>query len=106
MRTSFVALNANAHSFTALRTYQHHVRYADGALVLNPTRIQIPATLGLNLFLVLGADIDALDGNAAFISEYIDHFPAFTLVFQAPSGDFYCIAFANFDFHYFRSCAG
>jgi hypothetical protein len=106
MHASFVASNANADGFAALWTYQHHIGDADRTFVLDAPGIQVPTAFGLHLFLVLGTNIHTLDGDKALIRKYIDDFPALSLVFQASGDNFYGIAFANFDFHYFRSCAG
>jgi hypothetical protein len=106
MHASFVTLNGNADGFAAFRTHQHHIGDADRTFVLDPPGIHVPTAFGLNLLLVFGTNIYALDGDEALLREYINDFPALAFVIQASGDNFYGIAFANFDFHYFRSCAG
>jgi hypothetical protein len=71
----------------------------DLALKLDATGIYLPACLGLNLALVFGTDIDTLHHHAILIRQDIDHFAAFAFVFEAPTDDFYSVAFANLDSH-------
>jgi hypothetical protein len=71
------------------------------AFELDAARIDLPAGLGLNLPLVLRADIDTLHNHTIFFRQNVDHFTAFTLIFKASADNFNSIAFANLNSHSF-----
>src|SRR5512138_286690 len=95
----FIALNFHAGRLAALWTDQHHIRNIDLAFELDAARVDVTTSLGLDLFLVLGANVHTLNNHAALIQEHIDDFSALALVFQAATNDFDGIAFANLDSH-------
>ena len=67
MGTFFIPRDAHPGRFVALRADQHDIRNRDGSLELDPARVDIASCLGLDLALVLGADVDTLDHDPAFI---------------------------------------
>jgi hypothetical protein len=94
-----IALHGNAGWLTALRADQHYIRNVDCSLELDAAGVDIATGLGLDLFLVLGADVHTLDYNTAVIKENIDHLTALAFIFEAAADDFNSVAFANLYFH-------
>jgi hypothetical protein len=99
----FIALHIDACGLPTLRTNQHHVRDMDLSFELDAARVDLPACLRLDLFLVFGTDIDSLYHHAILIWQDIDHFAAFSFILEASTDHFDSVAFANLDSHTSRS---
>jgi hypothetical protein len=95
-----VALHGNAGRLTALRANQHDIRDVNRSFELDAARVDVAAGLGLDLFLMLGADVHTLAYNTAVINKNIDHFTALAFIFEAATDDFNGVAFANLYFHF------
>jgi hypothetical protein len=97
-----LTLNAYPGSFIALRTYQHDVRDVDRSFEFNnPWRHCSP--LRLDLPLMLFTHVNALYYNSGLIRDYPDNLTAFTFILNAPTNDFYSVAFFNLDLHFTHS---
>src|ERR1700690_4210796 len=99
VRTSFIALNTNAHSLAALRANQHHIRNINRPFKLNAARIDLASGLCLHLTLMFGMNTDALHHYAAFFHHHIDDFTALAFVFEAAADHFHSIPFTDFHSH-------
>src|SRR5689334_463440 len=94
-----IPLNRHTRGFTTFRADQHDIGDVDRAFELNSARVNVATGLGLHLLLMLGANIDTLDNNAAIVQKHVDDFTALAFIFQAATNDFYGIAFTNLDSH-------
>jgi hypothetical protein len=93
-----VMLNAHAGRLTALGTDQHYVRYVHWGLEFNATGVN-GAALCLDLLLVLGMDVQALDDYALLIGQDFDHLTALAFLLDLPADDFNGITFTDLDSH-------
>src|SRR5512140_2862871 len=99
MGASLVPLNGNPGSFTTLRADQHHVRDVDRTFELNAAGVDLPSSLRLHLFLVLGTDVDTLDHDATLFSEDVDDLTSLAFILQAAADDFHSVAFMYLHSH-------
>jgi len=94
-----VALHSNAGRLTALRANQHDIREVNRSLELDAARVDVATGLGLDLFLMLGANVHTLDYHTAVVNKNIDYLTALAFIFEAATDHFDSVAFANLYFH-------
>jgi hypothetical protein len=93
-----VMLDTDTGWFTALRADQHNVRYVKRGFEFDTTGVNGTA-LGLDLLLMLGMDIQALDNQTLLVGQDFDHLTTLTFLFDLSADNFNGITFADLDSH-------
>jgi hypothetical protein len=99
VRALFVADNAHARGFLALRTNKHHIGNRNGRFQFDAAGVDVTTLAGLRLALVLGSQVDSLHNYTPFFEQDVDNFSALPFVFQTSVDDLNGITFSYLYFH-------